>query len=209
MIRYFTMLLLVIGVTAPAAGTAIGAPLNPKDRNAIARAESYLNEMRSLKSRFSQQSSAGTSAEGTLYLRRPGKLRLDYAPPSKTQVYADGIWLIYVDTELKEVTQVPLSATLAGFLVRKNISLSGKVKVTKVEYGPRSTMLHLVQAKEPGSGTLVLYFNREPYALRSWKVIDARGITTSVNLVGPEINTAIGSKVFHFDASKYDEPIHE
>lgn len=209
MIKYFSFLILIAGTMAPAAGAVIGAPLSPEDRSTVARAEAYLNQMQSLKSRFSQHSSAGTSAEGTLYLRRPGKLRLDYAPPSKTQVYADGIWLIYVDTELKEVTQVPLGATLAGFLVRKNISLSGKVKVTKVEHGPRSIMLHLVQSSEPEAGTLVLYFNREPYALRSWKVIDARGITTSVNLVGPEINAAIGSKVFHFDASKYDEPIRD
>ena len=89
------------------------------------------------------------------YMRRPGRLRLDYAPPATIQVYADGIWLIYVDTELEEVTHVPLGSSLAGFLVRETVSLSDDVTVTGVERRPGIVRIHLVQTKEPEAGTLI------------------------------------------------------
>lgn len=210
MIRFIAALPLIAGILASApANAAVGAKLSSADRDAVTRAEAYLNGMRSLQSQFSQRSSNGAQAKGTLYLRRPGRLRLDYAPPSKTQVYADGTWLIYVDTELREVTQVPLGLTMAGFLVRPKIALSGKVTVTEVEDGPRTLTIHVVQTGEPDSGALALHFNKEPFALRSWTVTDAQGTITYVNLIGPKINAAIGDKVFYFDVSDYDEPIRE
>lgn len=185
---------------------ALAAPLSPADRADVAKAERYLNAMKSLRAKFAQDSTGGGFAQGKVYLRRPGKLRLDYEPPATIQVYADGIWLIYVDTELEEVTHVPLNSTLAGLLVRKNIALSGEVTVTKVERDSGILRVHLVQTKEPEAGTLVLNFTEAPFALRRWTVTDAQGVTTRVTLIGAETNVTIASDVFRFDESKYDSP---
>ena len=204
MVRYFLSIVLVLG--AFGAGASAAAPLSPGDRADVARAETYLNGMKSLRAKFAQDSSNGGFAEGKVYLRRPGRLRLDYAPPATIQVYADGIWLIYVDTELEEVTHVPLKDTLAGLLVRKNISLSGEVTVTRVKRDSGILRVHVVQTKEPEAGTLVLNFTEAPFALRSWIVTDAQGVTTRVTLIGAETNVSIASDVFRFDQSKYDSP---
>lgn len=209
MIRILALLALAAAFTAPVSAPTAAPALSAADRAAVARAQDYLNGMRTLRARFAQHSTNGGYAEGKLYLRRPGRLRLDYKPPAKIQIYADGLWLIYVDTELKEATHVPLSSTLAGFLVRKNISLTGKVTVTKVERESGMVRVHLVQTKEPETSTLVLNFSESPFELRSWLVTDAQGTRTRVTLMGTEINISIAGDVFHFDASKFDRTWNE
>lgn len=188
-------------LAAPASAGA--APLALADKDEIARIEAYLNGVRTLQARFVQSSSNGQIAEGRLYLERPGRVRLDYAPPSTLQVYADGYWLAYVDTALESVTQVPIGSTPAGFLVQKTVRLSGKVTVTGLERRGRDILVHVVQTDDPDAGSVVLVFDGEPLALTQWTVLDAQGVRTDVALVDPEINRPISDKVFEFDPDRY------
>lgn len=183
--------------------------LTDADRTDIARVEAYLEGIRSLRAGFVQVASNGSFSEGEFRLRRPGKLRLDYKPPPHIQVYADGIWLIYVDTRLQEVTHIPISSTPIGFLVRDKVRLSGDVSVTAVTRGPDTLTVHMVQTKEPDSGSLALTFSEKPLELRQWRVVDAQGIETRVTLIGAEANVAIADEVFAFDPRKFEIPRRE
>ena len=180
--------------------------LNPKDRADIARVETYLNELGSIRARFIQTDSTGSLAEGRLFLRRPGKLRLDYDPPAKLQIFADGFWLIFVDGELEEANHVPLSATPAHVLLDENIRLADDVMVTRVERGAQTLRLHLVQTEDPDAGTLMLTFTDRPFALRQWTIIDAQGIETRVSLINPEFNVFIDNRVFVVDVPRVSTP---
>lgn len=184
-----------------------GAALAPEEVQLVAEAEASLNALRSLEARFTQVSTDGGFAHGKLYLRRPGRLRLDYAPPAQLQVYGDGFWLIYVDTELKQVSRVPLSATPAAVLVGDRITLSGEVTVTKVERGPNALRVHLVQTKEPAAGTVILGFAGSPLALFEWVVVDPKGVRTTITLVEPRYNVPIGAEPFVFDETPYERRI--
>ena len=200
-----TLKILVMGALILAAGAAQGAyRLSDRDRADIARIETYLNSLQSIRSDFVQLASGGRYAEGTLYIERPQRLRLDYARPSTTQVYANGAWLIYVDTELQEVSHVPISSTPAGFLVRDRIRLSGDVTVQRVTRNDKLISVELVQTGEPDAGRFVLTFADNPLTLRKWTVIDAQGISTNVSLVSPSFNTDIPRKVFIFDETRFD-----
>lgn len=203
MTRFLSAILVVVGLTLP--DLAPAAPLQPFERAEVARAEAYLNDFKSLQSRFIQSSSNGEFTQGRLYLQRPQRLRLDYDAPSTLQVYADGYWLIYVDTELEEVTHIPLDRTPAGFLVSKTVSLSDGVRVTKVERDSLRLRIHVVQADEPESGTVILSFDLHPMRLSEWTVIDAQGIHTLVALVEPRFNAPIEQKVFDFDPEKFSD----
>ncbi len=190
--------ILAVGLLSMPAGAA-AAELSAEDRADIARAETYLNDLGSMKARFIQTSSSGSFAEGRIYLRRPGKLRIDYAPPAKLQIVTDGFWLIYVDGELEQANHVPLSATPAQVLVAETIRLSGKVTVTGVERGGGMLRIHTVQTEEPDAGSLVLGFSDRPLALRQWMVTDAQGIKTRISLVNPEFNIPIDNTLFIVD----------
>lgn len=183
----------------PARAATTPPKLDPRDAADVARAESYLNSIRTLQGKFIQTSSNGGYAEGKIYLRRPDHLRLDYAPPAKLQVYADGFWLIYADFELHNVDQVPLSTTPAAVLTADKVKLSGDVTVLGVTRGKQTLDIRMTQTSDPDQGKLVLAFSDAPLQLRSWTVIDAQGIHTRVALVNTEFNTPVDPEVFFFD----------
>lgn len=198
---------LLFGIVAASGGapaTAGAATLTAEDRADVARIEAYLNKLGSVRADFIQTTSTGAFAEGRLYLRRPGKLRLDYAPPVKLQIVADGFWLIFVDGELEQANHVPLSATPAQVLLAENIRLSGDITVTRIERTRHMIRLYLVRTEEPDAGVLGLVFSDNPLTLRQWLVIDAQGISTRVSLVNPEFNVFIDNKVFIVDIPSPD-----
>jgi outer membrane lipoprotein-sorting protein len=175
------------------------AALSVQDRADIARAEDYLNSVTTLKARFLQIAGNGSQAEGTAYLSRPGRMRLQYDPPSPMLVVADGTFLIVHDKELGEPSYIPLGSTPAGVLVRENAKLDGKdLTVTRVARMPGVLHISLVETDDPGQGDLTLVFSENPFALRQWRVVDAQGIVTTVSLYEAQTGLKLDPKLFEF-----------
>lgn len=181
---------------AIASGPVQTAAIDPGSRAEITALENYLNSVRTVRSSFVQTASNGHIAEGTLFLSRPGKLRINYKPPARLQIFGDNIWLIFVDEELKEVNQLPIGATPASILLQDKIRLSGDIRVQQITRRNGLIRLHVVQAKEPDAGRLIVNFASAPLSLRGWTVIDAQGIETTVTLIAPVINKKIAKRVF-------------
>lgn len=167
------------------------------DRSVIA-AERFLNSIRTLKAPFVQASSSGNYARGNLYIERPGNLRIDYDKPTNLQVYADGTWLFYIDEELKDVSQVPLAATPASFLVRDKFSFSDGLTIQKVEKRNRALRITVVRKGEEESGSLALLLSEDAMAFRGWTVTDPQGVKTTVTLLSPTLNQPIAKEIFVF-----------
>lgn len=197
------LLMAVSGVALAAALPALAAPkratLSTQDKADIGRAEDYLNGITTLKARFLQIAGNGNQAEGTAYLSRPGRMRLQYDPPSPMLVVADGSFLIVHDRELGDPSYIPLGSTPAGVLVRENVKLVGKdVTVTRVARMPGILNISLVETDEPDAGELTLVFSESPFALRQWRVVDAQGSTTTVSLYESQTGLKLDPKLFEF-----------
>jgi len=175
-----------------------GPGLSPEDRADIAKVEEYLNGIRTLRARFLQIADNGATAEGTLYLSRPGKLRLEYDPPVPILMVANGGFLIHYDKQLKSVTHLPINSTPAGLLVRERVQLSGDVTVTRVERGPGSLRITVVQTRDPQAGRITLVFSERPFALSNWQVVDAQGNTTRVSLIDVQAGLSLDPALFRF-----------
>lgn len=183
------------------------AALSVQDKADIARAEEYLNGVTTLKARFLQISASGGQAEGTAYLSRPGRMRLQYDPPSPLLVVADGTFLIVHDKELGEPSYLPLDSTPAGILVRDNVRLDNKdVIVTKVLRLPGVLNISMVEADDVGQGELTLVFSEAPFALRQWRVVDAQGSTTTVSLYESQTGLKLDPKLFEFKNPNFAKP---
>ena len=87
--------------------------------------QDYLNSIHTLQSRFQQITGEGGIATGTLYLSRPGHMRVEYDPPVPVLLVAtDGrIW--YYDKELEQSVSSTLKDTPAWFLLQDNVSFGG------------------------------------------------------------------------------------
>ncbi|ARJ66471.1 hypothetical protein WV31_12735 [Magnetospirillum sp. ME-1] len=205
--RILLLALAAVFVTAAQAAPPARTPLSAQDKADIARAEEYLNGVTTLKARFLQVSPNGTSVEGDAYLSRPGKLRLQYDPPSPLLVVADGSFLIVHDSQLGEPSYIPLGSTPAGILVRPGVKLDGgDVAVTRVTRQPGVVRISVVEADDAAAGEITLVFSDKPFALRQWLVKDAQHQVTTVSLYQAQSGLSLDSKLFEFKNPKFTAP---
>lgn len=202
--RFRTIFLALLLGLALTTGAAVAAepkavPLSADDRADVARAEDYLNAITTLKARFLQTSPNGVSVEGDAYLSRPGRLRMQYDPPSPLLVVADGSFLIVHDRELGAPSYIPLGSTPAGMLVQPNLRLTGgSVTVTRVARLPGVVRISAVETEDPSSGEITLVFSDRPFELRQWQVRDAQHQVTTVSLFESRTGVTLDPKLFKF-----------
>ena len=174
----------------------------------IERAQAYLQSLKTAQARFTQTAPDGTQTTGEFYLHRPGKLRFQFDPPVTDYVVADGLFIYFYDGQLKQQSNAPIGQTLADFLLRKNLRLSGDVTVTDVRHSDRGLLLiSLVQTSSPQAGTLTLGFRDDadksgPFQLVEWRVTDASGAVTEVALSDLRANIPLDDKLFYYRAPK-------
>jgi outer membrane lipoprotein-sorting protein len=187
--------LLLGALVGPPAAAAIGdaGAAAPED---VAQIEGYLNGLRSLRANFVQINPDGGTATGKLYYERPDKMRLDYDPPSRLLIIANGLTLVYQDRRLKQVSRLFTSSTPLGFLLEDEIRLDGEVTVTDLERRGGELTATLVQTDEPTQGSITLAFAEQPFELRRWTVIDPQGYATHVVLERLETDVRLDAGLF-------------
>ena len=183
------------------------APLSAADRGDVGRIEAYLNRIGTLKARFLQVSSTGELSEGTLFISRPGKLRIEYDPPVPILIVAGGGVLTYFDKELEQVSEIDIESTPAGFLLQETVSFfSGDFTLTKFKRQADAARVTLVRTEDPQEGSLTLIFSDRPLTLRKWIVIDAQGVETTVSLLKTRFGLPLNPELFTFEAPDPFEP---
>lgn len=176
------------------------------DPATVAQAEEYLRGLKTAKARFLQTAPDGKQALGTFYLNRPGKLRFEYDAPVRDFVVADGFFIYFYDATLGEQSNAPIGQTLADFLLRADLRLSGDVTVREMRRSGGLLLLTLTQTDDPGAGTLILGFEEEPMRLKKWRVIDATGAIVEVELFQVEENVPVASNLFVYAAPATGKP---
>jgi len=196
--RGLTALLLAAaaGTPWPATAAVSAAQLTAADLEQVARVEAYLNGISSLSARFQQFSSDGELALGSIYVRRPGRMRVEYDPPVSVILVADGMLVSYYDHELDQLNQLPLSASPAWFLLRDPIDLTKDVTVTGVRQGPGVLRVTMHQTDEPEAGAVTLVFSDQPLELRQWTLIDAQGREVRIGLHDVKMGGELANKLF-------------
>ena len=180
----------------------------------VHRIEKYMNSFRTLKARFTQFDVNGTQQTGTFYLWRPGRMRLAYDGNPQDQfahnnqdqkidgddqqhiMVADGDTLFDYNPALDELTEIPLSATPASFILRETISFKDDIKVTHLQQQHGIVFLSMVRRDDPDAGELTLVFNAEPLTLVEWKIIDSQSHITRVVLDNIETGIKLDSQLF-------------
>jgi outer membrane lipoprotein-sorting protein len=177
---------------------AVAARLSDQDRADVQRIESYLNGIRTLTSPFLQVAPDGGQSKGMLTMARPGRIRIDYEPPSALLVVGSGGSMAVYDRDLKQTNYVSMDRTPLGVLVREQIRLSGDITVTRFERGSNVLRVTLASTQDADAGAVTLTFDDRPLQLRQWVVTDAQGIDTRVSLLDPKLGVQLDAKLFEF-----------
>lgn len=166
---------------AAQAGASGAQVLAANDKADLDRVSAYLDGLTDMQGNFLQVGPDGSLAEGKFYLRRPGRLRFEYTPPTKMLVVADGTWVAVKDSS-SAAQRYPIGSTPLGILLSRHVNLAEDTKVLSVERQPGVLRVKLQDKSGNAPGDLTLVFDEPNLQLRQWVVTDAQGLQTTVAL---------------------------
>lgn len=143
----------------------------------------YLNGLGTVQSDFTQVNADGTISTGTLYIKRPGRVRFEYAPPDDSLVLAGGGQVAIFDAKSNQPPeQYPLSRTPLGLILDANVDLARAKMVVGHTEQDATTRLAVQDPQHPEYGSIELVFTANPVELRQWVITDDLGSQTTVIL---------------------------
>lgn len=167
--------------------TALTAALMPgmalAEKLSLAEISRYLNGLTTAEAAFTQINPDGSGAKGRVIIRRPGRMRFEYARPDKTVVLASsGQVAVFDDKSNQPPEQYPLAKTPLNLILAREIDLG---KANMVVGHTQEGKLTIVTAQDPANpeyGSIALGFSSDPVALRQWVLTDQTGAQTTVLL---------------------------
>ncbi len=197
-------------VTALLAGLTLSAPVwaapplapaphhfSPAELADLQRASTYLNSLQNAEGNFVQLAPDGRTARGTVYLKKPGRVRFEYEKPNPTLIVADGTTVAVENTDLHTTDRYPLGNTPLRLLLN-TVDLASDPHVVSVQRQPGVLAITAEEKSGPATGRVTMYFadTGDTLQLSYWDVLDAKGAHTTVSVSGLHSVTDLPPQLF-------------
>ncbi|UWR33904.1 outer membrane lipoprotein carrier protein LolA [Sulfitobacter sp. W027] len=189
--RKLTSAILAIGlaVSAPLAAAAQQLSLN--------EISGYLNQLRTAKGEFTQINDDGSISSGTIYIKRPGKVRFEYNAPDSGLVVAGANTVVIYDKKSNQPAETyPLARTPLSIILADNVNLGRAKMVTGHSYDGTATTVTAQDPANPQYGNIQMKFTGNPVQLRQWIINDGNGSSTTVVLGDMQVGGNISNSLF-------------
>jgi outer membrane lipoprotein-sorting protein len=169
----------------------------------LARLKAHLSGVQTMTASFSQIDDKGRVQNGTLQMKRPGRIRFEYSGGDVLLV-ANGKTLTFVDYSVGQKSSWPLGRTPLGPLLSNSPDFNGKAEILPSNDG----RVVVARAKSSGQyGQLTLAFLRNASApgglqLYGWTAIDPQNHRTTVKLTSVRFNVAVPDSAFTYAEPK-------
>lgn len=183
-------------VLALAASVLTAAPALA-DKIPLSDISNYFNGFKTAQADFTQINGDGTISTGTLYIKRPGRVRFEYAPPEPALVLASGGQVAIFDPKSNQPPeQYPLKRTPLNLILAENVNLSRARMVVGHTADATSTTVVAQDPEHPEYGAISLVFTDNPVQLRQWIITDDTGGATTVVLGDLEMGQTYQPSLF-------------
>ncbi len=189
--RKLTSAILAIGlaVSAPLAAAAQQLSLN--------EISGYLNQLKTAKGDFTQINDDGSISTGTIYIKRPGKVRFEYNAPDSGLVVAGANTVVIYDKKSNQPAETyPLARTPLSIILADNVNLGRAKMVTGHSYDGTATTVTAQDPANPQYGNIQMKFTGNPVQLRQWVINDGNGSATTVVLGDMQAGGNISNSLF-------------
>jgi outer membrane lipoprotein carrier protein len=211
---------IVLGVVVLGAGGAWAqtpAPgPTPSLDEVIKNVEAAYGRINDLKAEFSQTAfnkslNQSIPAQGTVYLKKGGKLRWEFADPTPQQIVSDGATVWVYTPALSQVNVGPAPEALAGpagsFLaglgrVREHFTVRFLNPAEPRDRDGNVVLDMVPKAALPTMSRLVLSFDPRSWEVRRGVVYDQFENTVTMQFRKPAVNTGLPDSLFTFVAPK-------
>lgn len=189
--------ILIAAISLLAAATPVAAAgFNAAQKADLSRVSAALNAIHSMKGRFVQIDPNGGMEEGSFFIRKPGRMRFEYKPPTPTLIVSDGTTVAVRNTKLNTTDRYPLVSTPLDLVLSDNLDLADDKAVTGVSHEGDSLIVKAKSTDEKIQGAITLVFSDPGLELRQWTVIDAQGMATTVALQDVEKGVDLSPALF-------------
>ena len=186
---------------APLAAVALlpQAPVLAQAGAPLDQVATHLRGLSSMTANFAQTDRRGQTLNGTVTLKRPGKIRFQYQPGVSMLIVADGRRLNMIDYEVKKVESWPIGNSPLSVLLNPNQNLARVATV--VQNDRQVLMVRARDPKRPEFGTISIAFAKVAGApaglrLQGWTMIDAQNNRTTVKLSNQRFNVPVADSAF-------------
>lgn len=186
------------------AAATLAGPASAQERIPLGNLSAYLNALTTARGTFTQIAGDGAVATGTVFIKRPGRVRFEYDPPERSMVIAGGGSLAVFDARSDEPTRYPLNQTPLSIILARNVDLGRANMVTGHSSDGQSTTVRAQDPENPDYGSIDLVFTGNPVELRQWIINDGEGGKTTVILGALETGVRVPDRLFNIIAESRD-----
>ena len=181
-----------------AVGLAVSAPLAAAAQQlSLNEISGYLNQLRTAEGDFTQINDDGSISTGTIYIKRPGKVRFEYNAPDSGLVVAGANTVVIYDKKSNQPAETyPLARTPLSIILAENVNLGRAKMVTGHSYDGTATTVTAQDPANPQYGNIRMKFTGNPVQLRQWIINDGNGSATTVVLGDMQVGGNISNSLF-------------
>jgi outer membrane lipoprotein-sorting protein len=172
-----------------------------------AKVSAYLSSLSTLVGNFVQVGPDGSKTQGDFYIQKPGKMRVEYDPPSPIDIVADGSSVVVRDRKLATQDVYPLSQTPLRFLLSDRIDLMKDTNVVSVTADDLFISV-IIEEKQAlvGTSRLLLMLGAKDGQLKQWTVTDPQGYDTTFAVYNLDTSKKLDPNMFKIDFTNYSVP---
>ncbi|MDE0968800.1 MAG: outer membrane lipoprotein carrier protein LolA [Octadecabacter sp.] len=149
----------------------------------LGQVSGYLNSFTSAEGQFTQINADGTISTGTIFIKRPGRIRFEYNPPEESLVVAGGGQVAIFDPRSNGgPDRYPLSQTPLSIILERNINFLRTDMVAGHTSDGTTTTVTAQDPDHPEYGSIQMIYTSSPVELRQWIITDDTGQQTKVIL---------------------------
>ena len=164
----------------------------------LARISDYLNGLTTAQSTFTQYNEDGSRSTGTLYVKRPGRMRFEYDAPNSGIVIAGGSPVIIHDRKSNQPPETyPLKRTPLSIILARRVDLGRANMVVGHSSEGALTVVRAQDPENPEYGHIDLKFSDSPVRLVQWIVTNEHGSRTAVALDGLKTGMSLSDNMFN------------
>jgi outer membrane lipoprotein-sorting protein len=189
-------------IAAPIAAASLApVPVSAQASAPLGQVSAHLRAVDTMTANFAQTDRRGQTLNGTLTLKRPGKVRFQYQRGVPMLIVGDGKALTMIDYQVKQVSRWPIGNSPLSVLLNPNKDLASVATV--VQNDPRVLLVRARDRKRPEFGTITIAFAKVPSApagllLQGWTTIDAQNNRSTVKLSNQRFNVPVADTAFRW-----------
>lgn len=195
--------LVVSGVFSPAMQTRAAtsaAVANPPAE--LTQAIAALRGITTMRADFTQTDANGQRLNGVLTLKRPGRIRFQYAPGVPMLIISDGHALIMIDSAVNQLQRWPIGNSPLGALLDPGRDVT-RFGTLQPMLDPNVIGVEVRDRTHPEYGALTLVFVRKASApggmeLTGWVAIDSQNGRTVIRLTNQHYGMPVADELFRY-----------